>query len=391
MRRRLGVLGAVALAVPLLALPAAAVPATQGARAAADVCDEANPIVGTPGGVVTGTEEADHILTRGAVMVDALGGNDCIVANPGEQAPTISAGGGDDRLTYEYIAADGRPVGGRYDGGPGHDTLGLHRDGLLEVDLARGTARSMDGVVDVAIAGWESAGVSARTVVLSGDDADNTLRADGCSSHVTGRAGDDTLVSDESGFDSISCDQTQGAFDTFSGNTGDDTFMVGLVWDGMELKGGSGRDLLTGDGTVYGGVYAQRFDIDLADGRATVWKRAERVRLTLSRLEDVDLDQRRSYQRVRVAGNGKANSVTADACRVTVLGRGGDDELDLEHTITRNSCDKISAAAYGGSGADELHGTDRDDRLIGGAGRDVAKGWKGVDTCRAEVEKGCEH
>ena len=44
----------------------------------------------------------------------------------------------------------------------------------------------------------------------------------------------------------------------------------------------------------------------------------------------------------------------------------------------------------GGPGDDLLVGSTVDDVLIGGPGRDEARGHEGTDTCSAEHELGCE-
>ena len=92
---------------------------------------------------------------------------------------------------------------------------------------------------------------------------------------------------------------------------------------------------------------------------------------------------------VTASGDGKANRLTADACRAVVEGQGGNDVLRLS-LDSGDSCTSQERRLLGGAGADSLVGSRHGDVLIGGAGRDIADGRGGNDRCQAEVRRNCE-
>ena len=89
------------------------------------------------------------------------------------------------------------------------------------------------------------------------------------------------------------------------------------------------------------------------------------------------------------SGDGKANTLTAHACRAVVEGQGGNDVLQLS-LDSGASCKSQERRLLGGAGADSLVGSRHGDVLIGGAGRDMADGQGSNDRCQAEVRRNCE-
>jgi len=92
---------------------------------------------------------------------------------------------------------------------------------------------------------------------------------------------------------------------------------------------------------------------------------------------------------VTAKGDAKANTLTADACRVVVEGQGGDDVLRLS-LGSGDGCKNQERRLLGGTGADRLIGSRNGDVLLGGPARDVADGRGGNDRCDAEVRRHCE-
>jgi len=102
--------------------------------------------------------------------------------------------------------------------------------------------------------------------------------------------------------------------------------------------------------------------------------------------------------RTRVVGGGGADRILATGDDVVVRGQGGGDHVLLLGSPGYVLFGGVPVAtkrqvALGGAGPDVLSGTGqrRGDRLLGGAGRDRAKGRAGQrDYCVAEITRGCE-
>jgi hypothetical protein len=69
--------------------------------------------------------------------------------------------------------------------------------------------------------------------------------------------------------------------------------------------------------------------------------------------------------------------------RLDFGGSDGPDQLTIEANV------RVDADGRGGN--DILSGGPRNDRLVGGDGRDFVSGAGGIDTCDAERERGCEN
>ncbi len=387
MKSRLGVLGAAALAVPLLAFPG------PPAQAATPDCSGAPLIEGTPGGTVTGTEGPDRIQTNGAAVVDALGGDDCVSVTSGgvdlgATTLRISLGDGDDSLYHDHLAAVDEPARGSLDGGSGRDEITAVSDQNLSVNLHRASMTTTSGLVDFDLTAFEDAGVDAEAVRLTGTNGSNDLAAHGCRVEIDAMGGNDSaLVQGSDPFtDTVGRSCPSGIITRVSAGDGDDV-LGGEDAVGAVLKGGPGRDRYEA-WPESGGPFDASVRVDLAADVATFDWGGIRHRMLLRSVEDATITA--LFAKVTLVGDGRRNALSGAGCQVTLDGAGGADHLDLEQAQGFRSCRRKSLAAYGGAGDDALHGTDRADRLYGGSGRDVAKGLKGVDMCRAEVQRACE-
>ena len=143
------------------------------------------------------------------------------------------------------------------------------------------------------------------------------------------------------------------------------------------LDAGPGRDSLSVS-------CASSLALDLRKTRLVI-SRQQGKAATVRGWEAVQLNS----PHVTVSGDGKANTLTADACRAVVEGQGGNDVLRLS-LDSGASCQSQERRLLGGAGADSLVGSRHGDVLIGGAGRDIADGRGGNDRCQADVRRHCE-
>ena len=105
-----------------------------------------------------------------------------------------------------------------------------------------------------------------------------------------------------------------------------------------------------------------------------------------------------SAKRADVIGTNRANRIGVIACRATIKGKKGRDDLYVDTryrglgTWVPPRCDKPKSTIYGGPGNDSLAGSyPSNDRLIGGPGKDrVAGGFGGRDVCQGEKVRECE-
>ena len=88
---------------------------------------------------------------------------------------------------------------------------------------------------------------------------------------------------------------------------------------------------------------------------------------------------------VSLAGDAQDNTLSAHACRSTITGGRGDDELiwqgDYVFEEYSFSCKK-SATMHGGAGQDSFYGSRGDDRMFGDGGADMMRGQAGDDRIR---------
>ncbi|MCF6376841.1 hypothetical protein L2K70_04420 [Nocardioides KLBMP 9356] len=103
-------------------------------------------------------------------------------------------------------------------------------------------------------------------------------------------------------------------------------------------------------------------------------------------------------KRAIVIGTDRTDFIRAAACRTTIKGEKGGDDLYVDHQIksypadslTPPRCSDHKATINGGPGNDFITGNYGDDRLIGGPGDDTVYGKKGRDVCQGETIRGCE-
>ena len=299
-------------------------------------------IVGT-GPEIVGTPGDDVIVSGASRAIRADAGDDLVCLTPigpGGLGTTVDAGAGDDTVDttafgdfartdlgtgrdryvggdgFESVRADGidddvstgpgydmvditvtsatTDVRGRYDSGTGSMSEPFTvRAGTLDIELELDEVVLVDGVVMADVRGFTSATVYARSVVLTGNAADNWLYASGCDLRIHGEGGDDRLRSGiPSGRDPavpgcrpadlatvLSGGRGDDALDAWSGddrlngNAGDDRIRGRDGADHLlggagrdHLHGGGGKDLLRGNGgddTLVG-----KLGRDIADGSA---------------------------------------------------------------------------------------------------------------------------
>lgn len=233
-------------------------------------------------------------------------GNDSLESRDPNQ--TINGGTGSDTISVNY---------GRVDAQTDVITDGVDLSNGTDPGLDTGTLRNVEifEFTDTTIPLGDF--LTATGLVLTGDDANNTLLGSQDNDTITGGRGDD-LVSGRNGSDDI------------HGNTGNDRL---LGQDGNDiLRGGTGNDVMeggTGDDTLFG----QRNADDMIGG----------------------------------SGNDTLNGGGGND---TLQGESGDDFLKggTRHDVL-----------LGGDGNDLLVGNAHDDQLSGGLGDDTLKGGGGND------------
>ncbi len=155
------------------------------------------------------------------------------------------------------------------------------------------------------------------------------------------------------------------------------------------IKGDGGRNQLLLELTSHGRVRA-----DLSRSRVTATKAGKEDSIRVRGFDDLIV----SAKRADVIGTNRANRIGIIACRTTISGRKGRDDLYVD-TRYRGlgfwappRCSTYTSTLYGGPGNDSLAGSyPSNDRLIGGPGKDrVAGGFGGRDVCQGEKVRECE-
>lgn len=450
-------------AAGLLGLALAAVPAT-GATAAGETCHGVPAtIVGTPSATLTGTEGADVIVTNGANGVEALGGDDLVCVTgatdpDGTRGVDVDAGPGDDVVdgtaapgwgvqgnlgtgadTFTGGAAGDYVSAGAYDasyrhvdderdvlsGGGGRDSFTTGQDGRFNTDVvdlgsgddyvSYGGTPAAGGTVTGGAGGDDTLGLmtSARTLGLDNragvltQDGAQVLSWTGVESFSIWSARDARVDVSFTGTDAderLALSTGSGVV-TASMGGGDDQVLTGA-----RLLTGSTVDAATGRDSLYVVDRDASVALDLAKQRLGATDSATGTQVaTVRGVEDAEAHART----VVLKGTGARNVLGLTACRGTVVGRGGADQMGRVYEgwgETRPECREERYTLDGGAGADTLEGySGRDrlnggtgndvmlgkgdaDRLVGGPGRDRADGGQGrPDTCRAEVRtRSCE-
>ncbi|RYC13235.1 hypothetical protein [Nocardioides zhouii] len=402
-----------------VALLGAALLAPMGtATAAGETCQgRAATIVGTPGGQITGMEGADVIVTNGATRVDALGGDDlvCVTGQDGvTSVPGVVAilGVGADTFT----ASNGGShtiFAGTVDGTDTEaDVIRSSGYGLVTSGMA---AQPNADVIDLAFGevSWSGIQTAPGAVSVGTDGILGVRSANGdvtmdASGTVTGA---DTMLTWTGQFDRFvfTTSAERGRF-TFRGTGGtehvkvdapttyDRDIALGGGKDSYEsntlggratrIKGDGGRNQLLLELGSHDRVRA-----DLSRSRVTATQAGVTDSIRVRGFDDLIV----AAKRADVIGTNRANRIGVIACRTTIKGTTGRDDLYADSryrglgTWTTPRCANYKATIYGGPGNDTITGSIGNDRLIGGPGKDIVMGrWAGFDVCQGEKLRECE-
>ncbi len=356
---------------------------------------------------LTGTE-GDDVLTGSLNLditqnIDALGGDDTVVAGAGDS--TLTGGDGVDRVDYSALGVS------------------------VSVNLDTGTATKGSGATartDTLI-GFEGVlGGAQGDTLLGRTNADDLLRGNGGADTIFGFSGNDTISGGDgndslnggSGFDILDYSDATTALsfainasmvsvatgntDTISGfegawlGSGDDT-VSGDAKNNL-LDGNGGEDSLTGgsgNDTLIGGA---GFDVlDGGDGSDTAGYRAATTAVTANldvgtgvgtaRSTGTGTDVLRGIE--NLDGGSGDDTFTGDANDNRLAGFGGNDSLlgldGGDRLFGGDGNDTLDGGTGnddldGGTGNDLLLGGDDDDTLEGGGGDDTLTGGAGIDT-----------
>ncbi len=388
--------------------------------------DRTTPIVGTDG--------PDVIVSTGARVIDARGGDDliCVVdssvrqldAGPGDDVVDVSAGHGARAVlgagADTYIGSPGQDevwagTRGRH-GSPDEDTetdvIGTG-DGQTADEVHSGERRlpNPDQVRVGVMASVSWAGTPTATSVLSSVRFGDLTLDLGAHDRVSIDNVDEVITFtgepfDVPGFTSFTVRSPSGPRDfSFLGN---DQGYEYLTLDlprphGHQVDMGDGRNELTvtlgrplAKGTSYhGGSGRDSLGLTLPDGEVamdlgrrslTTRSGARTGTAHVAGFEAASATARVAH----LVGTRGRDSLWVAACRGRVVGRGGADDLGAMQPGRKLRCDRRSLTALGGPGKDRMIGSPGSDRLIGGAGKDSADGRGGRDTCEAESRHSCE-
>ena len=413
-----------------VALLGAALLAPVGTAAAAgETCQgQSATLVGTPGGQITGTEGADVIVTNDATRVDALGGDDLVCAT-GERSSydsvtgtstfvTAILGAGAD--TFIPSERSGSTIyAGTVDGTDTEaDVIRLSWTAGLVISGMPGQPNAdiidLGGYGDVRWSGIQTApgavsvGTGGTLGVLSVRSAHGDVTMD-ASGTVTGV---DTALTWTGRFARLgfATSATYGRF-RFRGTdrsehikvnapraydrdialgSGNDLYESNsLGGKATRIKGDIGRDTLLLDLTSQDRVRA-----DLSRSRVTATEAGVTDSVRVSDFDGLTVAAKRAV----VIGTDRTDRIRVAACRTTIRGMKGQDELYADYNLTTYGadswtmprCSDYEATIYGGPGNDYITGYIGDDRLIGGPGSDTVWGRKGRDVCQGERFRGCE-
>ena len=419
------------ISLTAVALLGAALLAPVGtATAAGETCQgQAATIVGTPGGQITGTEGADVIVTNDATRVDALGGDDLVCATgersgydsatgtftfvttilgagadtfiPSERSgSTIYAGTVDGTDTEADVIRLSWTAGLVISGMPGQpnaDIIDLGGSG----DVRWSGIQTATGAVSAAINSIGTGDLSVRSV-----NGDVTMDASGT---VTGA---DTALTWTGRFARLgfTTSAKYGRF-TFRGTDSIEHIKVNAPTTyNRDIALGSGNDLyesnsLGGKATRIKGDIGRntllldlkshdRVRADLSRSRVTATKAGVTDSIRVSDFNGLTVAAKRAV----VIGTDRTDYIRVAACRTTIKGKKGGDEIYVDDklksypadSLTPPRCSDYEATIDGGPGNDYITGNYGDDRLIGGPGNDSVRGQKGRDVCQGETIRGCE-
>lgn len=388
------------------------------ATAAGETCQgQAATIVGTPGGQIVGTEGADVIVTNGATRVDALGGDDLVCAT-GEEGvtylPSVTAilGAGADTL-FNSSSGQHYIYAGTEDGADTEvDVIRVSGNGVV---LSGMVGQPNADIIDLAFGEVVWSGIqTAPGAVSVGTDgilgvrsANGDVKMDASGGTVTGA---DTMLTWTGHFERYVFATTarHGRF-TFRGTARTEHVKVDapMTFDrNVTLRGGKDSyesDSLGGKATRIKGDGGRnqlllelgshnRVRADLSRSRVTATKAGVTDSIRVRGFDNLIV----TAKRADVIGTNRTNEIGVIACRTTIKGKKGRDELyaDSQYrglgTWTTPRCGKYKATIYGGRGNDTITGSKGNDRLIGGPGKDIVSGrLGGFDVCQGEKVRNC--
>ena len=417
------------ISLTAVALLGAALLAPVGTAAAAgETCQgHAATIVGTPGGQITGTEGADVIVTNDATRVDALGGDDLVCAT-GERSGYDSATGARTFVTVilgagadTFIPSERRGstiYAGTVDGTDTEaDVIRFSWTGGLVISGMPGQPNAdiidLGDFGDVRWSGIQTApgAVSAGTnsigsLSVRSAHGDVTMDASGTVTGVdtkliwTGRFARLGFTTSAKhgrltfrGTDSIErvkVDAPRTYDRDIALGSGNDLYESNSLGGGAtRIKGDAGRNTL-----LLGLTSHDRVRADLSRSRVTATKAGVTDSIRVSDFSGLVVAGRRAV----VIGTDRTDYIRVAACRTTIKGRKGGDDLYVDDkfttypadSLTTPRCSAYEATIDAGPGNDYITGNHGDDRLIGGPGNDSVRGQKGRDVCQAETIRGCE-
>jgi Ca2+-binding RTX toxin-like protein len=304
--------------------------------------------------------------------------------------------------SFEYETTLG-PGADQYIGGPGPDYVqagDVHRRDTA--DDVIGTAGGFDwveigGGADAVDLGSESDhlvlfGPPMASSVFTGGPGPNflTLRLSEQDPHswtVDNRAGrllrDGMLSSRWDGFSRFELSVRGGPIKILGSDRGEVLLVEHPQWP-LDVRMGGGDDLVQ---FVRGSV-DPRFEGGEGTDKLTYVMRA----VAFPRVVDIDLS-RGVLRDTRQFGRAATSSRAVNFENAKVYNPTGGRTL-ITGTRSANSLrakGETEATIFGRGGADLLVGSNHDDVLIGGHGRDTANGWLGTDHCEAEVRVDCEN
>ena len=315
-------------------------------------------------------------------VTDNLGNLDSIEAIDGGSGgfDTVRGTGGDDRIDLSTLTV--RNID-RIDGGRGDDTItGTAGNDRIYGNVGNDTLRGGDG--------------DDTFEVYGGGHGTDQFHGGAGTDTITGGRGNDTIrVTDNLGnLDSIEAiDGGSGGFDTVLGTGGDDTIDLSTltVRNIDRIDGGRGDDIITGtagNDRIYGNVGNDTLHGGDGDDTFEVYGGGHGTDQFHGGAGTDTITGGRGNDTIRVTDNlGNLDSIEAidggSGGFDTVLGTGGDDNLDLSGLTLRN-IDRIDGGAgddiiTGTAGSESLRGNRGDDTLRGGDGNDQFLGDAGND------------
>ncbi len=317
----------------------------------------------------------------------------------------VFGGDGDDTIWFNSV--DGGDIA---NGGAGLDTLVVRFDFLgastnLPITFALGTQTAVyvDGILGLSVSAIERVDFTASegADILTGGKLGDTLRGMGGYDQLSGLAGDDLIDTGRGGFvadggagnDTLRVDLSDqaGVVVTFAG--GGVSFNTGSItgsatgFEHIDLKGGAGDDLFTGDlnsdtldggtgaDTLYGGGGDDRLVLGAGAGQAYGGAGNDTITYSNGAFDPADPGDG--------AYGGAGDDVIQLARGGNNLSHGGDgnDQILVAFDLTAAA---TSNTLWGDAGDDLVGGGYGADHLYGGAGNDVLSAY----TRAAEVYGG---